>query len=42
LSYNAKTDELIIVLGNYDPPVATSAFRKIKDKIQNMELDKTI
>lgn len=42
LSYNAKTDELIIVLGNYDPPVATNAFRKIKDKIQNMELDKTI
>jgi len=42
LSYNAKTDELVIVLGNYDPPIATNAFRKIRDKLQNMELDKTI
>lgn len=42
LSYNAENDELIVVLGNFDPPVATSVYRKIKDKIQNMELNKTI
>lgn len=37
LSYNAEKDELIVVLGNFDPPVATSAYKKIQDRFRLLD-----
>lgn len=42
LSFNAETNELVIVLGNFDPPVATGAFKKIQDCLKHLEQNTTI
>jgi len=42
LNFNAENSELIIVLGNFDPPVATGAFKKIQDCLKHLDTNQTI